>query len=314
MFNVIKLSTAITARIGPFLSSTDGVTPNTGLGAVTGRYYVGAGGGTGAALSITMTHDGSGMYTFPLTTTHSGTVGLLRIYVVATACVPVWEDFMVVSPMVYDSLCAAADTDYLQVDVKQWLSGTIPAVNVTGVPLVDNKYLLGTIHSTPATAGIQDVNIKNIANAVVNTATAQIGVNAVQWVGGTIPAVAVTGVPKVDSTYLSGTVHSTPATAGIQDVNIKNIANAVVNTANAQIGTNAVSITGSAVDTILDEVVEGTLTMRQVLMVLKSVLAGKSSGGGTLTIKFRDTTDAKDRVTASVDASGNRTGVTLDVT
>jgi hypothetical protein len=33
----------------------------------------------------------------------------------------------------------------------QWLSGTIPAVNVTGVPLVDLKYTLGTI--SPATAG-----------------------------------------------------------------------------------------------------------------------------------------------------------------
>ncbi len=36
-------------------------------------------------------------------------------------------------------------------NATQWLSGTIPAVNVTGVPLVDLKYTLGTI--SPATAG-----------------------------------------------------------------------------------------------------------------------------------------------------------------
>lgn len=49
-------------------------------------------------------------------------------------------------------------------NVKTWIGGTIPAVNVTGVPIVDDKYLLGTIYATPATAGIQDVNAKNWNN------------------------------------------------------------------------------------------------------------------------------------------------------
>lgn len=37
------------------------------------------------------------------------------------------------------------------VNVTQWVGGTAPAVNVTGVPLIDLKYTLGTI--SPATAG-----------------------------------------------------------------------------------------------------------------------------------------------------------------
>lgn len=37
------------------------------------------------------------------------------------------------------------------VNVTQWVGGTSPAVNITGVPLVDLKYTLGTI--SPATAG-----------------------------------------------------------------------------------------------------------------------------------------------------------------
>lgn len=52
----------------------------------------------------------------------------------------------------------------IDVNAKAWIDGAIPAVNVTGVPLVDDKYLLGTIYSTPATAGIQDVNVKNMNN------------------------------------------------------------------------------------------------------------------------------------------------------
>lgn len=48
----------------------------------------------------------------------------------------------------------------VKANATQWLSGTIPAVNVTGVPLVDAKYLLGTIFSTPTVAGIPNVNAK----------------------------------------------------------------------------------------------------------------------------------------------------------
>ena len=68
---------------------------------------------------------------------------------------------------------------------------------------------------------------------------------------------------------------------------------------------NAAAVAGSTV--------EGTLTYTQSLRVLLSALAGKLSGGGTVNLAFRDTTDAKDRITAVVDANGNRTSITLDV-
>ena len=45
-------------------------------------------------------------------------------------------------------------------NVKTWISGVIPAVSVTGVPLVDAKYLLGTVFPTPTVAGIPNVNVK----------------------------------------------------------------------------------------------------------------------------------------------------------
>lgn len=63
---------------------------------------------------------------------------------------------------------------------------------------------------------------------------------------------------------------------------------------------------------ILDGVVEGSLTVKQTLRVVLSVLAGKSSGGGTTSIAFRDQADSKDRVSATVTAAGNRTAVTVD--
>jgi hypothetical protein len=41
-------------------------------------------------------------------------------------------------------------------------------------------------------------------------------------------------------------------------------------------------------------------------------LLGKASGLDSTTAKFRNLTDSKDRIIATVDANGNRTAVTLD--
>ena len=62
-------------------------------------------------------------------------------------------------------------------------------------------------------------------------------------------------------------------------------------------------------DAVEDEVVEGTITHRQLNRLLLAVLTGKSSGGGTATLTFRDIGDTKDRLVVTVDANGNRTAV-----
>jgi hypothetical protein len=65
----------------------------------------------------------------------------------------------------------------------------------------------------------------------------------------------------------------------------------------------------SLANAIHDEVVEGSLTLRQAMRLLLSVLTGKSSGGGTATLVFRDIGDTKNRLSVTVDADGNRTAV-----
>lgn len=68
------------------------------------------------------------------------------------------------------------------------------------------------------------------------------------------------------------------------------------------------------VDAVWDEVVDGTTTARQSVRLQNSALAGKASGLGTTTAVFRDLADTKDRISATVDADGNRTAVTRDAT
>jgi hypothetical protein len=75
---------------------------------------------------------------------------------------------------------------------------------------------------------------------------------------------------------------------------------------------NVATLSSAAVDSILDDPVEGSYTMRQLLRLMAAALFGKASGGGTATITFRDLGDSKDRITATVTSNGNRTTVVLD--
>jgi hypothetical protein len=61
-------------------------------------------------------------------------------------------------------------------------------------------------------------------------------------------------------------------------------------------------------------VVDGTTTAAESIRLLNSAAAGKVSGAGTTTVVIRDLADSKDRVTATVDSSGNRSAVTRNVT
>lgn len=67
-----------------------------------------------------------------------------------------------------------------------------------------------------------------------------------------------------------------------------------------------------SVDDIFAGVVEGSLTVKDSLRLVLSVLLGKATGGGTTTVTFRDTGDATDRIVATIDTNGNRSSVTLD--
>lgn len=67
-------------------------------------------------------------------------------------------------------------------------------------------------------------------------------------------------------------------------------------------------------DALLDRAagVETSWTLRQAMRILLAASAGKVSGAGGTTVAIRDMADSKDRISATVDASGNRSAVTRD--
>lgn len=85
--------------------------------------------------------------------------------------------------------------------------------------------------------------------------------------------------------------------------------NVPVNLDASGLATDAAEEIASAV---LDEAYEGTTTLRQFLRLAASAMFGKLSGAATTTVAIRDEADTKDRITATVDADGNRSAVTLD--
>lgn len=64
-------------------------------------------------------------------------------------------------------------------------------------------------------------------------------------------------------------------------------------------------------DDVIDNMVEGSYTMRQYLRLFASALLGKSSGHDTDSPVYRDTADSKNRITATTTSDG-RSSVTLD--
>lgn len=79
-------------------------------------------------------------------------------------------------------------------------------------------------------------------------------------------------------------------------------------------GTAYATALAAEVDAVWDEAVDGTTTSRESMRLQNAALAGKASGLGTTTAVFRDLADTKNRISATVDADGNRTAVTRDVT
>ena len=64
---------------------------------------------------------------------------------------------------------------------------------------------------------------------------------------------------------------------------------------------------------IVTTAIDGTTTLAESLRLSNAVLGGKVSGAGTGTETFRDIADTVDRVVATVDSSGNRTAIMLDL-
>jgi hypothetical protein len=96
-------------------------------------------------------------------------------------------------------------------------------------------------------------------------------------------------------------------------IDVRGVGHVVDDSVGAVVNSDYLLSSDTISDAVHNAVVEGTITQKQATRLMMSVLAGKSTGGDTTNIKFRDTQDSKNRVNETVDEDGNRTSVTLDL-
>lgn len=188
MTGFLKQSTAVTIKLGPFVDDADGKTAETSLTISQADVRLSKNGGNMAQKNeaTSLTHDEIGHYDCPLDTTDTNTLGILRVMVHEGGALPVWADFMVVPANVWDSLFGA---DYLQVDATQ---------------------ILGTAIAAPATAGLLDVNVKQISTDATAADNLELMFDGTGYAGGTAKL-------TVNATQIgSSTTAATNAARGFQ--------------------------------------------------------------------------------------------------
>jgi hypothetical protein len=168
MVQILRQSTEIKVRIGPFVDVTDGFTPETGitLGAADEAEALKANGAATADISAATwaaVTSCRGYYDLTLTTSHTDTVGTLGIVIQDdSVCLPVVRYFQIIEESAYDAMFAASAAGPLQSTV----AGRKLDVSTDGEAGIDWANV-----GSPTTS----VNLSSTTTNLVNTVTTYTG-------------------------------------------------------------------------------------------------------------------------------------------
>lgn len=129
----LKQSTAVTIVLPRFVDDVDGKTPETALSITQSGVRLSKNGAAFAQKNdaTSCSHMENGMYSCPLNTTDTNTLGLLTVAAAPTGALPAERTYLVVPANVYDSLVAG--TDWLPV------TGLLADFSISGATLTVKK-------------------------------------------------------------------------------------------------------------------------------------------------------------------------------
>jgi len=161
---LLKQSTAVTLKFGPFMDEDDGKTAETALTITQPDVRLSKNGGNIAQKSAagTASHDELGYYDVSLSTTDTNTLGILMVAVHESGALPVFQYFQVVPANVYDSLVLGSDDLNIALSAQGKLD-----VNA------EVDIALNTVIPASPTAGSMNDAIKNLEDREVRRNTAQ---------------------------------------------------------------------------------------------------------------------------------------------
>lgn len=341
----LKQSTSVDVGIGPFLDETDGKTAETALTITQPDVRLKKNGGAWAqkAAAQTLSHEEAGWYEVTLDATDTDTIGILLVAVHESGALPVWMEFHVLAANVYDSLFGSGDV--LDVSVTQFAGSAITAA--AGIPEVKVASIAANAITAAAVAADQDSAAAAAVrtelatelarlDAAVSTRLATAGYTAPLDAAGTRSAVGLaaanldTQLAAIDDlidTEVAAIFNRIGAPAGASmAADVAAVAALVAASAiraalglasanlDTQLGDLPTAAENAAAHLDLSNGIETGVTPRQALRGILAAALGKLSGAATTTVVIRDANDTKDRITATVDADGNRTAVTKDLT
>lgn len=314
----IKQNTAINSLFFLFDSNGDPVT-----GKVDGDFTkrISKNGGAFAALTITVAEQESGWYSLTLSSSHTDTLGILSLRFTASGAKQVNLQYRIHARVLDDLAFPATAGRSLAVDTSgrtdlgQWV-GTAPNALIGGrvdanAQVVGDKTGYSLTQTFPANFATQvidasgridlsKVNGTAINNLISGRVDASVGAMAAAVI--TAAAHAANAIDATAFAQAAADKAWSTATRTLTAFSFSVTASTVTDK-------TGYSLAGAGLDSV---VVETGLNARQALSINSSALGGVLAGAATTTITIAAAgTPATNRITASVDASGNRSAVTL---
>lgn len=218
---------------------------------------------------------------------------------------------------------AQADLDDIQLRLPTALIGgrmdssvgamaaaVLTATAIQGGAITSGKFAAGAVNAAAIADGAIDA-LTFAAGAIDAAALATDAVTEIQ--NGLATAASIAALNNLSSAQAQ-----TAAAAALTAYDPPTSAELVseINAVQADIAALSIPTANANADALLDraDAVEVGLTPRGALRLQAAALAGELSGAATATVTIRNAVaDSKDRIVATVDASGNRTAVTTDV-
>lgn len=125
MSRFLRQATAANLMVGPFVDDADGKTAETGLTLTPALTLLSKNGSDPTAKNegTNAVHKTNGFYLVTVDTTDTNTIGRLRLSVLGSGALPVWEDYVILDEAVYDALFGTVALALLG-DIMKVSSGT----------------------------------------------------------------------------------------------------------------------------------------------------------------------------------------------
>jgi hypothetical protein len=290
----LKSNTAVDVLLGPFVDDTDGKTAETALTLSQADILLSKNGQvlTQKTDITAAVHDSNGYYNCELDATDTNTEGTLTLVVNEAGALPVRHEYNILSEAAYDSMFAAKDIGYMDVNIKAISEDTTAADNAelafdgTGygftnctVPTVTT--LTGhTAQTADHTTAI--ANIPTVAEFEARTLAAADYVVTSDTIAGVTAVTNDVGITQVGADKVWGTVARTlTASTNFNDISTAEVLSEVQNALDEAF-TDATGLTANG---LKDRI-------RTLLWILRNKMAVTDANGNTIVYKDDSLTTA----------------------